>query len=81
MALADSGDSPQQPATVTVSPPSPSANQMHYGVFVRNKGVATLDRCQLVGKAIVFVEAGSTVRTHLNIAAGLPMELEQIYLC
>ncbi len=47
---------------------------MHYGVIVRNEGLATLDSCQLVGKATVCVVTGCTVRMHLNIAVGLPLE-------
>jgi hypothetical protein len=77
MALAASGDAMQLPAAVSFSPPPLSDGEIHLSVIVREEGLATLDRCQLVGNAVVWVEAGSTVRMHLNIVAGLP--LKRIY--
>ncbi len=75
MALAASGDSPQLPAAVAFSPSPLSDGELYRGVNVFDKGLATLDRCQFVGKAaVVCVEAGSTVRTHLNIVVGLPLK-------
>ncbi len=67
----------QLPAAVAFSTPPLSDGEIHLCMIVRDEGLATLDRCQFVGKAVVWVEPGSTVRMHLNIAAGLP--LKRIY--